>query len=246
MRSNGDGFVVTSATENLKNEVYYEDNRIVQEKFYRFSSGSGDVQTTDFELWYTINYDYKDGKLVQQTGLDGDEIKSKRQIEYDGDQPVRYKRFYKQSNGSLKMIVKQGFTPAHEQYFPELTAAFNSGNTISAFGNGSNEPLSSSSDSPQSPVYESPSYNSGASGNGIVRELESTPRQSLSSESLQLDKESQALLDQIKMLANANSTESITDAQILHLALQQLVDSHRAELKELNQKYLESQQTMFD
>jgi hypothetical protein len=239
------GFMVVSATEDLKNETYYEDNRIVQEKFYRFKSGWGDVHSTEFAIWYTFDYKYNNGKLVEQSVLDGEDLKSKRQVEYEGRKPVRFKRFYKQSSGSMKMVVKQGFTPAHETYFPQLTGDYNAGDNLSAFGDGTDEPLNEVYEAPQASVYETPSY-SGSSANGIVQELESIPRQSLSAESLALDKESQALLDQIKLLANANSTENITDAQILHLALQQLVDSNREELKELNQKHLESQQSMFD
>lgn len=239
------GFMVVSAMEELKNETYYEDNRIVQEKFYRFKSGWGDVHSTEFALWYTVDYKYDNGKLVEQSVLDKENLKSKRQVEYEGGKPVRFKRFYKQSNGSMKMVVKQGFTPAHEIFFPVLTGDYSTGDNFSAFGGGSNEPLSEVYEAPKSTVYHSPPH-SGIAGNGIVQELESIPRQSLSAESLALDKESQALLDQIKLLANANSTETITDAQILHLALQQLVDRNREELKALNQKHLESQQSMFD
>lgn len=177
--------------------------------------------------------------------MDGDEVRSKRLIEYEKDQPVRFKRFYKPSEASMKMVVKQGFTPAHEQYFPELMSDYRPGDNLSAFGDGSDEPLNDVQPAPQFESNESPAYSNGNSY-GIVRELENTPKPPLSNESVKLDQETQALLDQIQMLTNSNSNDNITDAQILHLALEQLVAQYRQELKELNQKHLESQQSMFD
>ncbi len=246
MRQNGNGFIVTSATENLKNEVYYENNRIVKEKFYRFKSGSGNTMTTKFSEWYTFDYTYQNGKLTEQLAYDKDVLRNKRVIEYQEDKPVRFKRFYKQKNAAMKMVVKQGFTPAHEEYFPKLMSDYRPGDNLSAFGDGTDEPVNEVYENPQSTAYESPSYNHSGTSTGIVRKLETTPKLVLNDASVQLDKETQALLHQIKMLANANSSESFTDAQILHLALQQLVEDHREELKALNQQHLESQQSMFD
>ncbi|MCR9174195.1 MAG: hypothetical protein NXI10_16990 [bacterium] len=243
--STANGFMIVSATGGLKNETYYENNRIVQEKFYRAKSNWHDLERAVYELWYTFDFQYQNGKLVSQTVFDKDELKSKRLIEYEGDRPVRFKRFYKQSNGSMKMVVKQGFTPAHEPYFPKLTSDYRPGDNLSAFGDGTDEPLNEVNGQEPYEAHDSPAYNFD-SKEGIVQELEKTPKFPLSGVSVTLDKETQALLDQIKMLANSNSTEHITEAQILHLALQQLVDQHREELKELNQKYLDSQQSMFD
>ena len=243
------GFKVVSATVNLKNEVYYENNRIVKDKYYRFKSGSGNTMTTKFKEWYEFNYTYQNGKLIEQSARDEEQLVSKRQIEYEQGKPVRFKRFYKSKNGSMKMVVKQGFTPAHEVYFPPLTADYRPGDNISAFGDGTDEPLNQGNDHPYDATaseIDNTFINNGGASRGIVDTLEKTPKQTLSSESVVLDKETQALLNQIKMLANTNSRESITDAQVLHLALQQLVDEHREELKTLNQKHLESQQTMFD
>lgn len=245
MRSTAKGFVVTSASEELKSETFYENNRIVQEKFYRFQSGWGDVHSTEFKLWYTFNYEYQNGKLVAQSVLDGEEMKSKRLIEYEGTTPVRFKRYYKQ-NGSMKLVVKQGFTPAHEPYFPKLMPDYESGNNLSAFGDGTDEPLNEVYQSPYEDLYETPVYEESIYSDGIVNALEQTPKLVGSGSMTELDQETQALLDQIRMLANNNSAQEITEAQILHLALEQLVERYREELKQLNQKHLESQQSMFD
>lgn len=248
MTQTSNGFIVLTRTPKYKHETMYENNRIVQEKFYKSNYGYNSMETSRYELKYQFDYKYKNGKLIEQVAMDGEELRAKRLVEYEGDQPVRFKRFYKQGSGSMNMVVKQGFTPAHEQYFPELTADFQHGDNLSAFGDGTDEPLNQVQSEPQydySPT-ETPSYSSENGSYGIVRELENTPKPVLSGESVNLDKETQALLDQIRMLANSNSTQNISEAQILHLALQQLVDQNREELKELNQKHLESQQTMFD
>ncbi len=246
MTQTANGFIVLTQTPMFKHETYYENNRIVQEKFYKSNYGWNDINTSRYQLRYTFDFNYKDGKLVEQIGTDGEELRSKRLVEYESDKPVRFKRFYKEDAGSMKMAVKQGFTPAHEQYFSQLTGDYRPGDNLSAFGDGTDESLSQIQEEPQYNAYETPSNSNSSNGYGIVRDLENTPKPPLSGESVHPDRETQALLDQIRMLANSNSTQNISEAQILHLALQQLVDQHREELKELNQKHLESQQSMFD
>lgn len=247
MTSTSNGFTVTTASRNLKYVASFENNRLVEEKFFRFGSGTSDVRKITFELWYRAKYIYRNGKLVEQLMYDEADLTSKRVIEYEGNKPVRYKRYYRQ-NGTMKLMVKQGFTPAHEQFFPPLSQDYRPGDNLSAFGTGASEPTASSNDiiEQQSQLEESHVYNEQPQGNGIIRDLENTPKQSLSGKMAALDAETQALLDQIHMLANSNSLETITDAQILHLALQDLVAKHRNELKLLNQKHLDSQQTLFD
>lgn len=245
MTLTADGFVVLTQTGMFKYETHYKNNRVVNEKVYRSNYGWNNMEISRYELWYSFDHKYNNGKLVEQVAMDGDEVRSKRLIEYEKDQPVRFKRFYKPSGASMKMVVKQGFTPAHEQYFPELMSDYRPGDNLSAFGDSSDEPLNEVQPAPQFESSESPAYSNGNSY-GIVRELENTPKPPLSNESLKLDRETHALLDQIQMLANSNSSDNITDAQILHLALEQLVAQYRQELKELNQKHLESQQSMFD
>jgi hypothetical protein len=246
MTQTSNGFMALTQTPMYKYETFYENNRIVQEKFYKATYGYNSIETSKYELRYSFDFKYDNGKLVEQIGKDKEELRSKRLVEYEAEKPVRFKRFYKKDGGSMNMMVKQGFTPAHEQYFPQLTGDYRPGDNLSAFGDGTDEPLNQVQTEPQYDAYEAPSYSSSGNSYGIVQDLDNTPKPPLSGESVVLDKETQALLDQIRMLANSNSKENITEAQILHLALQQLVDQHREELKELNQKYLESQQSMFD
>lgn len=246
MTQTSNGFMVLTQTGMFKYETYYENNRIVQEKIYRSNYGWNNIEISKYELWYTFDFKYKDGKLVEQLATDKDVLKAKRLVEYQGNKPVRFKRFYRQGNGSMKMVVNQGFTPAHEQYFPKLTGDYRPGDNLSAFGDGTDEPLTQVQENYQYDEYDAPTSTYDGNDYGIIRDLENTPKLPSSGETLTLDRETQALLDQIRMLANSNSNESISEAQILHLALEQLVEKHRAELKELNQKHLESQQSLFD
>lgn len=253
MTQTPNGFMVLTQTAMYKYETYYENNRIVKENFYKSNYGYNDIDMSRYKLRYTFDYKYRNGMLTEQVGMDGEKLRSKRLIEYEGGAPVRFKRFYRPNDGSMKMAVKQGFTPAHEQYFPELKRMDRSNSDLSMLGGGSNESADQMESAPQSsqnteydpPSYQAPTDFSGTDY-GIIEKLEETPKLSISSENVHLDRETQALLDQIRMLANSNSNQEISEAQIMHLALQQLVAQHRNELKELNQKHLENQQSMFD
>lgn len=233
--------MIVSATNDHKNESYFVEGRMTEDVFYGFKSGSGNVFTTTYEMNYLVQNAYSNGKLTDQIIRDDSGPVVKRSLTYSGDTPTEMKTFYSTSVGSWSLVRKEKFKPALRQFFPALT-----GNNFSnAVASNVESPVISAAEneSASSAVNTPPSH---TTSNSLQQAVMLAQTNDGNSSKAEINASTQRLLAHMLTIMNYNSTEKISEADLIELAMKELVEKYRNDLKQLNDAYLSSQQAMFD
>lgn len=233
--------MIVSATNDHKNETYFVDGRMTEDVFYGFKSGSGNVFTTTYEMNYLVQNSYSNGKLTEQIIRDDNGPVVKRSLTYSGDTPTEMKTFYSTSVGSWSLVRKEKFKPALRQFFPALTGN-NFTNTVATnvespvISATENESASSAVNTPQAIGTQ----------NSLQQAVMMVQGDDGNSSTAEIDAATQRLLAHMLTIMNHEGANEVTEAELIELAMKELVEKYRNDLKQLNEAYLSSQQAMFD
>lgn len=243
-------YAVVSATEQFKNESYFVNERMTEDLFYGFKSGSGDVRNTVFSLRYLVKNSYKDGRLTAQIIHDANGPVVKREIRYSGNTPLEMVTYYTNSAGDWTYVGKEKFTVATQRFFPPLIGKdFTNESSVVA-------------ESPQSEVYpqESPVFGQASSVTADPMETNDfeysddlyndlTLEESMSEINLlttTINAETMDLMNRMLVVINSERNHIIEQQTLMQLAMKEFLENHREELQKMNEEFVQSQLSLFE
>ncbi len=232
--------MIVTTSNAFKNESYYVEGRMTEDVFYGLKSGNGNVFTNVYELDYLVQNNYVNGKLTEQIIRDDNGPVVKRSILYSDDQPTELRTYYSTSAGAWSLVKKEKFKANLRSFFPPLT--------------GNNFTNITEAPSAEPVIGTTPSVNASSvsnvlvilSGTSLQEAIDQSKSYDGASSSAEIDAATKRLLTHMMTILNYQNSGSVSEADLIQLAVKELVEKYRDDLKQLNDAYLSSQQALFD